>query len=168
MVWEDGLPKSGLAKVDEGPVLDLDRYVPGLLTWLANKLSRGASAVYRRHFDVGINDWRVIAQLAVEPRISAARICLVVGLDKAVVSRSLAGLEARGLVAGGDAKRRRVVLTPAGRALHDRLILVALERERRLLACLTAAERETLIDLLGRLHERLPAVGGPLEIVADD
>jgi hypothetical protein len=52
--------------------------------------------------------------------------------------------------------------------LHDRLILVALERERRLLACLTAAERETLIDLLGRLHERLPAVGGPLEIVADD
>jgi DNA-binding MarR family transcriptional regulator len=55
-------------------------------------------------------------------------------------------------------------LTPAGRTLHDRIILVALERERRLVECLSATERETLIDLLGRLHRRLPDVGRPFEI----
>jgi DNA-binding MarR family transcriptional regulator len=153
------------AKANEsGPVLNLDRYVPGLLTFLANKLSRGASAIYRREFDVGINDWRVMSQLALEPGIPASRICAVVGLDKAVVSRSLAVLEQHGLVVGADTRRRLMSLTPAGRTLHDRIILVALERERRLVECLSATERETLIDLLGRLHRRLPDVGRPFEI----
>jgi DNA-binding MarR family transcriptional regulator len=149
------------------PVLDLDRYVPGLLTFLANKLSRGASALYRRHFDVGINDWRVMSMLALEPGVAANRICQVIGLDKSVVSRSLAGLEAHGLVAArddGQPRRRRMALTEAGLKLHDELIAVALERERRLLECLTSAECETLIALLDRLHRRLPAVNEPMAL----
>ena len=36
------------------PVVDLERYIPALLTWIANKLSRGASQHYLAVFDVGI------------------------------------------------------------------------------------------------------------------
>ena len=38
--------------------------------------------------------------------------------------------------------------------------MVALEREKRLLSCLKADEREMLIELLRRLHNNLGAVAG--------
>lgn len=146
----------------DAPRLDLERYVPGLLTFLANKLSRGASTLYRRHFGVGIIEWRVMALLAIEPGITAARVCQVIGLDKAPASRALATLRARGLVAerqdARDQRRRLASLTPAGLALHDRIIAVALAREAHLLDCLDGAERATLIALLNRLHANLDAV----------
>ena len=41
--------------------LDLDRYVPGLLLWLSNKMSSSASSLYRARFDLGVADWRVLS-----------------------------------------------------------------------------------------------------------
>ena len=38
-------------------VVDLDRYVPAYLTWIANKLSRGASQYYLNAFGVGIESF---------------------------------------------------------------------------------------------------------------
>ena len=58
------------------------------------------------------------------------------------------------------------LLTAKGAATHDKVIAVALERERRLLSCLSKAERETLIVLLRRVHGNLDAVKGAGE--ADD
>ena len=153
------------AKDAQDVVLDLDRYVPGLFTFVANKLSRSANAVYRREFDVSVTEWRILSQLAIEPGIAASRICQVIGFDKGPVSRTLAEMEHAGLVTAEadlqDARRRLLTLTGDGRALHDRIIVVALERERRLLSCLDSTQRETLIDLLNRLHANLPAVTDP-------
>jgi hypothetical protein len=44
------------------------------------------------------------------------------------------------------------------------VIAVALERERRLLSCLSKPERETLIALLRRVHGNLDAVKGVGEV----
>ena len=79
-------------------VLDLDRYVPALITFIANKLSRSATVVYQKRFGVNVTEWRILSLLAIEPEISAARICHVIGFDKGPVSRTLAGMEERGLV----------------------------------------------------------------------
>src|SRR3984885_2025167 len=96
--------------------LDLNNYVPAALTFLANKLSSGASAIYRRRFDIGIVDWRIMALLAIEPWITAARFCDVIGLDKAAVSRSVRDLSKKGLVEtqlqDGNQKRQFIALTP--------------------------------------------------------
>ena len=152
----------------DGPVLDLDRYVPALLAFVANKLSRSGSALYRRHFGIGIIEWRILAMLAVEPSIPASRICQVIGLDKGPVSRSLAMLQRRGLVTMGadaaDTRRRLAALTPDGRALHDRILVVAQERERRLLSCLTPAQRGALVEMLNLLHDNLGVVNRPIAI----
>ena len=43
------------------------------------------------------------------------------------------------------------------------MIVAALERERRLLACLRKDEREILIDLLRRVHANLGTVTGQTE-----
>ncbi len=152
-----------------GPVLNLPRYFPAAITNLSNKLSRGASALYRKHFGVGIIEWRVMSQLAIEPGVTASRICAVIGLNKAAVSRSVAFMHARGLVrsrASRDGRQQLLALTASGRALHDRIIAIALERERRLLATLTDEERELLLGLLHRVQENLEAVDAPFEMLA--
>ena len=168
-----GMAKAPAAESDQptrdgGPVLNLTGYVPALLTLVSNKLTRSGSALYRRHFGVGIIEWRILDMLAVEPSIPATRICQVIGLDKGPVSRSLALMEGRGLVTiradEADTRRRLATLTPAGRALHDRIIVVALERERRLLSCLTPEQRAALVELLNLLHDNLAAVNRPLAI----
>ena len=162
------LPATGRDQqsLDGDPVLDLTHYVPALLTFVSNKLTRSGSALYRRHFGVGITEWRILAMLAVEPSIPAARICQVIGLDKGPVSRSLAFMERRGLVTiradEADTRRRLATLTPAGRDLHEGVIAVALERERRLLSCLTPEQRTTLVEVLNLLHDNLAAVNRPL------
>lgn len=139
--------------------LNLSRYVPGLLTFLSNKLATGASHCYRKHFGIGVVEWRVLSMLAVENHITANRICQVIGLDKSAVSRSLQSLEAAGYVSGQvdtvDARRYTVSLTDNGQALHDRVLKVALERERRLLSDLSPAEVDVLVNLLGRLHSNV-------------
>ncbi len=143
--------------------LDLDRYVPALVTFIANKLSRSANVLYQKRFGVNVTQWRILSQLAIEPEISAARICHVIGFDKGPVSRTLAAMEERGLVtvkAGADGRTHSISLTAKGHALHDQIILIAMERERRLLSCLSKPERETLIQLLRRVHGNLDAVNG--------
>src|SRR3954467_2568828 len=119
-------------------VLDLDRYVPALVTFIANKLSRSATVLYQKRFAVNITEWRILALLAIEPAISAVRICHVIGYDKGPVSRTLAAMEDSGLVTirsdERDGRTHAISLTPKGKATHDQVIALALERERRLLS----------------------------------
>lgn len=149
---------------DTGPLLDLDRYVPAFITFIANKLSTSATAFYQRHYGVNVTDWRIMSLLAIEPGIPASRICHVIGFDKGPVSRTLSTLQKRGLVtirtAPDDGRTHSISLTAKGRAIHDKVIVAALERERRLLSCLRKDEREVLIDLLRRVHGNLDAVKG--------
>ena len=152
------------AAADDGPLLDLDRYVPAFISFIANKLSNSATVFYQRNFGVNVTEWRIMSLLAIEPGIPASRICSVIGFDKGPVSRNLSVLQKRGLVAirtaPDDGRTHAISLTPRGRAIHDKVIMAAFERERRLLSCLKKDEREVLIDLLRRLHENLGAVTG--------
>ncbi|WP_084150623.1 MarR family winged helix-turn-helix transcriptional regulator [Azohydromonas australica] len=142
--------------------VDLENYVPAYLTWIANKLSRGASQHYLANFDVGIEIWRCLVLLAVEKEVSAQQISRVIGLDKGAVSRCFKEMQSRGLITLGldanDGRLRMARLTPKGRRLHDQIKGVALVREEALLSVLTPEERQTLVVLLRRLHENLPEV----------
>ncbi len=139
--------------------LDLERYVPAFLSLLSNKLSAAASRECREAFGLGATDWRVMAQIAVSPRSSAARLCLCTGLDKAAVSRSFAALAGRGLVRLETRGRdREAALSTRGERLHAHLLALALEREQRLLAGFSDHETSTLRRLLRRLVANLPAV----------
>lgn len=141
--------------------LDLTRYVPYFLSAINNAVSRGASRLYLREFGIGIIEWRVLAMLAVEPGIMANRICAVISLDKAAASRSLRILEELGFVAAApsaDPRRRSYALTDPGRALHDRVMQVALQREDRLLAGMSARDRDDLVRLMRLMLNNVPDV----------
>ena len=63
-----------------------------------------------------------------------------------------------------DGRSLVYALSENGWRLHGRILEISLERERRLLADLSAAEREALIGLLNRLHRRLPDMNAPIDI----
>jgi DNA-binding MarR family transcriptional regulator len=139
--------------------LNLDTFVPALMMHVSNKLMRGSSATYRRYFGIGVSEWHVIAILAVEPGISASRICQVSGYDKALVSRTIQILEKRKYVivrcGEEDSRRGAVTLTAAGLHLHDRVIKVAIERANLLMQDLSEKEIAMLIKMLRRMHGRI-------------
>jgi DNA-binding MarR family transcriptional regulator len=87
----------------------------------------------------------------------------VLGLNKSVVSRSVAGLTERGLVTIERAEgQRRLYLTAAGVELHDQLLPLALERERRMLRGFSEAELAQLRGFLRRMHDNLSESADPV------
>lgn len=156
--------RAAAAQPHGAQTLDLERYVPAFITFIANKLSNSATAFYQREFGVNVTEWRIMSLLAIEPGIAAARICQVIGFNKGPVSRTLADMQQRGLIAirtdPNDGRSHSISLSAKGRTTHDKVIVAALDRERRLMSCLDADEQEVLIDLLRRLHNNLGAVTG--------
>lgn len=142
--------------------VNLDHYVPAYLTWIANKLGRGASQHYLNIFDVGIETWRCLVLLVIDGSVSAQKVSQVIGLDKGSVSRCFKSMQEKRLIRtqldASDGRLRIAVLTPKGRALHDQIIGVAMERERAFLSVLDEKEVDVLIGLLRRLHANLPVV----------
>ena len=156
----EGLPLVGATPGTS--VVDLERYVPAYFTWIANKLSGGASQAYLAAFDVGIETWRLLVLLAIEGPWSAQRICKVIGMDKASVSRVLKSMQKRGLVtialSEQDGRLRMATITTAGLQLHGQILGLALARETAFLSVLTPQEQAQLTEFLKRLHDNLPAV----------
>jgi DNA-binding MarR family transcriptional regulator len=148
------------------PVIDHDEMVSALVHNLSTRLTSGASLQYRRRFGLGMTEWRMMALLAKEPWITPHRICQVIGMDKAAVSRTMRALERRDLIAIRPHNTRtrsvELALTDSGVALHNHVVLTSLERERRLVAGLTVAEATVLVELLRRLHRAVPAVNAPV------
>lgn len=143
-------------------VLDSDRHVPYFFTFISSKLSHGASRLYRKLFKIGITEWRIMSVLAGTPDVSANQIGISLGINKGAVSRSLQTLEKMKLISLSqvehDNRSKTIKLSSAGLALHDKIIAIALERERLLLSSLTAEEREAFIDTMRKLRSAVTRV----------
>ena len=149
-----------MSKNEEPLRLDLEQYTQGLLVWVSNKLSASASALYRRLFDLGVTDWRVLAYIEIYPWSTGAQVCELIGLDKAAVSRSFGMLAERGLLHSRPNGLRKVeyATTADGQRVYQQVLRVALERERALLQGFTAEEKAALVGYMHRLLDNLPAV----------
>jgi DNA-binding MarR family transcriptional regulator len=112
----NAIRKAAATGTDGAEVLDLERYVPALITFIANKLSRSATVLYQKRFGVNVTEWRILVLLAIELGIPASRICHVIGFDKGPVSRTLSTMQERGLVAiktdPKDGRTHSISLTP--------------------------------------------------------
>jgi DNA-binding MarR family transcriptional regulator len=143
-------------------VLNLPRYATYFLHILSNKLSSGASRLYLDRFRIGVIEWRVLGMVAVEPGITSNRVCQMIGFDKAAISRATRTLESKGYLrvsaVADDLRSRTLDLTARGLKLHDQILTIALERERRLLSGLSGQEVDVLLGLLARMAENLPYV----------
>jgi DNA-binding MarR family transcriptional regulator len=142
-----------------GPVLDLSSHIATKVAVFANRLSRSASRFYRTKYGIGVVEWRLMMFIGCTGETRANCICGATELDKGAVSRSLAALQRMGFVSvkedGADCRRNNVALTAKGRALHDEMVPVALDRLSDLVSDLTQAEVETFTRLIDRLQSKV-------------
>lgn len=139
--------------------LSFSRSPTVLLTFAANRFTRKAARYYQQEFGIGAMDWRMLVMLTREPGASVALASKTIGIDKGAVSRSLARLEASGLVEGhstlNDERRRSWHLTEAGEQLHARMLTGALQRQRQLLDGFDSVEVERFNGYLRRFLSNL-------------
>ena len=139
--------------------LRLAGFIPFRLNRLAAEVSQHLSAIYRGRFMLEIPEWRVMATVGQDLGCTAQHVADSTRMHKTRVSRAIAHLVSRGLIervaSARDRRERQLRLTRAGGRIYAQLVPLALARERALLACLSAAERRSLLRGLDRLEEFL-------------
>ena len=147
------------------PKLHLEKFLPYRLSVLSNTVSSAIAAAYFMNFGLSIPEWRVMAVLAANPGLSAAEVTARTAMDKVAVSRAVNALLAAGRLhrttAPKDRRRTHLALTAAGERVYARVVPMALQYERNLVAPLSARDLATLDRLvrvlLGRAVELGPA-----------
>lgn len=142
---------------DEIPgALQTDQYAPAYLSLVSNAMSWGSSTLLRETFGIGLNDWRVIAALAMRPGLTSGGLSQLLGLTKSVVSRSTTYLTEEGLIGSDESDgTRRLYLTEQGLDLYHRVLPAALQRQETLLTGFTPEERTELMGYLLRMYRNL-------------
>lgn len=129
--------------------------LPGLLGY---RLRLAQQAVFR-DFSASvaeISPGRVGILLLIDanPGVTQSRLAQAVSLERSTMVGVLHALQGRGLVErrrGADRRTNGLWLTPRGREVMARLKRRIQAHERRVASRLSAAEREQLLELLGKL-----------------
>jgi len=153
--------------------LDLRSFLPYRFHLLASRMAEaGASLsmlVHGESPDLSLRDWRVLAVIGAAGPLASAQIARLTAMDAATVARAVQSLKARGLVLTRSSTRDRrlviVALSQRGAHLHDNVAEHRIATGRRIEECLTAAEREQLLNMLDRLDQRLDQLG---EVAPED
>jgi DNA-binding MarR family transcriptional regulator len=136
---------------------ELDQFVPYLVSALASRLSVGLAREYESRFGITNAEWRVLAHLAANAKVSVREIHARVSMDKVKVSRAAARLEEAGLVLKQinhrDQRLVELRLSAQGRTLFAKIAPLALAYEEKALAQLTDKERGALRAILHKLAE---------------
>jgi DNA-binding MarR family transcriptional regulator len=151
---ERALPPEVVVDAELAPITAM---MSSRLMVLANLLKRGAMLRYKRLAGLSSVEFGLVASLGRRPPMSVVRLAEAVGMDKGQISRALAELVARKLVAKAanprDNRETLVSLTKTGLAAHDAIVAGAQERNRRLLEQLTPQELALLLGHVDRLTE---------------
>jgi DNA-binding MarR family transcriptional regulator len=129
-------------------------HIPALVTLLNGMLLWGGSRIYRTRFGIGVNEWRILGELSNVPGATAAQAVRDLGVNKAIVSRSVATLREKGLIVQeASGRAQRLYLTGAGAAMFDAIKPIAGTREDLLLDGFSAHEVALLRAALVRMVE---------------
>jgi len=139
-----------------------DKLVSARILVLANVLRRGAGLRYRRLIQLPPGEWGVITELGRRQPRTLNELAAGIGVDKAQLSRTVSSLIARRLVQRKtnprDNREVWISLTKAGEDCYATIVEAGGAVNEKLLADLSAAEREQFIALVGRLTERARAL----------
>ncbi len=142
----------------EDKPLILEDFLPYRLSLLSNTVSSRIAATYQDKFGISMPEWRIMAVLAEYPDSAADDVCQRTRIEKSVVSRSVAKLLGRHLLVREfdkeDRRRSILRLSKTGHAVYCEVRPVAERFEGMLLSGLTAAEKDQLSGLLGRLQDK--------------
>ena len=139
---------------------------------LSNSLGLYSGRRYRRDFDVTLPEWRVMSIIASRDRMTARDVSRVLVTDKAWVGMTVKALDKRGFLTRvsdtEDSRRILLSLTKQGREMHDAILTIARQRQRRLLAALPPDAARVFSDCLVRLQAEADAMLNELGEQDDD
>ena len=142
--------------------LELEKFLPYRLSVLAQLVSEALHDLYAGPFSLTVTQWRVMAALGRFAPLTASDMGKRIVMDKVAVSRAVSCLMKRSLVerVTDKADRRRASLRPSarGRAMHARIVPMALGSEAKLYEALNADERQVFNTLSDRLFARAEAL----------
>jgi DNA-binding MarR family transcriptional regulator len=142
--------------------MEPDIHISYQIMKVANLMAFGGSSRNVRRFGLNVGEWRVVSMLGRTGPITAAQIVDFLAQDKANVSRSIAGLSKKGLVAKiPNPKHKRspyIWMSNAGMKLCDEIIPVFSEQVEMFCASLTEKEKTTLCRLLDKLKAQTTEV----------
>ena len=142
---------------DEAELAPITAMMSSRLMVLANLLKRGAILRYKRLAGLSSVEFGLVASMGRRRPMSVISLAAAVGMDKGQISRALAELVARKLVAKAvnpqDNREVLVCLTRTGLAAHDTIVAGAQERNRRLLEQMSADDLAVLLAQIDHLTE---------------
>jgi DNA-binding MarR family transcriptional regulator len=138
--------------------LRLEEFLPYRLNVCASMVSQALARVYSERYKIGVPEWRILVTLGEFGLMTAKAVGQHSHMHKTKVSRAVALLERRKLVARranrADLREAFLLLTPAGRAAYNELAPMALDFARQLLEAVEPADRAALDRALKKLTER--------------
>ena len=147
-----------VASVGAAAPLKLEQFLPYQLNVVASLVSQALSRVYARRYGIGVPEWRVLVTLGQYGVMTGKAIGAHTHMHKTKVSRAVALLEKRKLVARrsnrADMREAFLSLTGPGRAMYEELAPHALDFARRLTDILTPSDREAFDRAVQQLTAR--------------
>jgi DNA-binding MarR family transcriptional regulator len=138
--------------------LQLEDFLPYRINVCASLVSQALAHVYAERYKIGVPEWRVLMTLGQFGMMTAKEIGTHSHMHKTKVSRAVALLERRKLVARrtnrADRREAFLSLTVAGREVYDELAPMALNFARQLLQVVDPTDRTALDRALKKLTER--------------
>ncbi|MEL7014007.1 MAG: MarR family winged helix-turn-helix transcriptional regulator, partial [Pseudomonadota bacterium] len=102
---------------------DLMTFVPFLLNEAAETVARRFSRHYSERYDMTRSQWRIMANLGRNGKLTATELCHLSHLEKSVVSRAVHSMEDRGWIhrqtKSDDRRFEHLMLTAGGLAGLD-------------------------------------------------
>jgi DNA-binding MarR family transcriptional regulator len=146
---------------EEAPVeetlLELQDFLPHRLNVLSSLVSQALTRVYGQ-YGIGIPEWRILVTLGQFGVMTGKAIGTHTHMHKTKVSRAVAQLEQRKLLARRanreDLREAFLSLTPAGRAIYEELAPRALEFTYRLSEVVAPGDRAAFDRAVKQLTER--------------
>ena len=140
------------------PTLKLEEFLPYRLNVCASLVSQALSRVYADRHKIGVPEWRVLVTLGQFGVMTGKAVGGHSHMHKTKVSRAVALLERRKLVARrinrADLREALLSLTPAGREIYNDLAPIATDFARDLLGVLSPSDRSALDRALTQLIDR--------------
>ena len=155
---KEGPPPTAAMAASSDSTLKLEEFLPYRLNVLASLTSQALSRVYSERYGIGVPEWRVLVTLGQFGMMTGKAIGAHSHMHKTKVSRAVAELERRKLVARRanreDLRESFLSLTPGGRAIYEELAPHALEFARRLGEAIDPQDRAAFERAVERLTER--------------
>lgn len=138
--------------------LKLEEFLPYRLNVLASLTSQALSRIYADRYAIGVPEWRVLVTLGQYGMMTGKQIGAHSHMHKTKVSRAVAVLERRKLLARRtnreDLREAFLSLTAAGTAIYQELAPIAIDFARKLSEVIDPNDRAAFERAVDKLTER--------------